>query len=186
MGGRIREGAFQLFLCRFPGIVLKRDTFEKIGYFDESVGGIADVHMWIRAFRTYGVLCVPMTTANYTVHSDALTMGMFNLPVIQSISDLFSWVESQKWIKRDILERCKVNYFHQFILAGTVRYLRRLDFQNARQTFNLFDSIDNKQQCEVKVKWRVIKVVMTVFWCLSDLLMQIPKRFKVGFVLRVL
>jgi hypothetical protein len=105
---------------------------------------------------------MPIITANYTVHASALTMKMFNLQTLKGIEKLFSSIELQLWLPTKILEACKANYFHQFILAGTVRYLKALNFKRAREVFNLFsqiDIIDNR----ASFKWQAIRVVLQLF-----------------------
>ena len=160
-----REAALKAVLynssfVRFPGIVLRHDVFEQVGYFDGSVGGIADIHLWVRVFNTFGVLCLPMTTANYTVHPNALTMNMFNEAVLQELVTLFDWVESQQWFDSETFEYCKANYFHQFILAGTVRYLRLGKLRQAKQVLNLFGELDIQRK-RTDRKWKLIRLVLS-------------------------
>ena len=145
---------------RFPGIVLRHDVFDQVGYFDPTVGGIADIHLWVRIFNAYGVLCMPITTANYTVHADALTMDMFNAQVIQNLLALFGWVKSQQWLDLATISYCKTNYFHQFILAGSVRYIRLGDFKNAEKILNLFDEININPQT-AHLRWKAIRIILT-------------------------
>jgi glycosyltransferase involved in cell wall biosynthesis len=147
---------------RFPGIVLKKEIFEDIGYFDEAIGGIADIQMWARICHKYGLLCMPIITANYTVHASALTMKMFNLQTLRGLEKLFSGIESQLWLPTKTLEACKANYFHQFILAGTVRYLKALNFKRAREVFSLFSQIDILDN-RASLKWQATRAVLQLF-----------------------
>ncbi|ABW30721.1 glycosyltransferase [Acaryochloris marina] len=161
-----RESALQQLLLnssfvRFPGIILKHNVFQQVGYFDETVGGIADIHLWIRIFNAHGLLCIPFTTANYTVHADALTMNMFNESVLKNLISLFDWIKAEHWLDVDTIEFCKTNYFHQFILAGTVRYLRKREFKNARNVFSLFKfiKIDSRS---AYMKWKFIRNILAL------------------------
>jgi glycosyltransferase involved in cell wall biosynthesis len=54
---------------RFPAICIRRQVFEDVGYFDEAIGGIADLDMWMQVFSGFGVLCLPVRTCAYTVHN---------------------------------------------------------------------------------------------------------------------
>lgn len=147
---------------RFPGMVIRKKVFDIVGYFDEDIGGIADIQMWIKICQEYGLFCVPTAVANYTVHDNALTMKMFNVETIQGLEKIFESVNSHAILSTNILEICKANYFYQFILAGTVRYLRAKQFQKAIEVFNFFDiiSIENKH---VKTYWKVIKFMIRPF-----------------------
>jgi len=146
---------------RFPGIVIRKFGFEKVGYFDETIGGIADVHLWVRLFYEYGVVCSSSVTANYTVHSEALTMGMFNQIVVDQIIDLFDWIELQGWLPNAILKKCKIDYLYQFILAGTFRYLRRMKFRKAKSVFVLFEYCNLKQKSYI-FRWNIIRIIFEI------------------------
>jgi glycosyltransferase involved in cell wall biosynthesis len=147
---------------RFPGIVLGKEVFEKVGYFDETIGGIADIQMWARICHEYGLLSMPIITANYTVHASALTMKMFNVQTLKGLEKIFSSAESELWLPTQTLEACKANYFHQFILAGTVRYLEALNFKRAREVFSLFNQIDILDN-RASLKWQAIRAVLQLF-----------------------
>lgn len=164
-----RKAALQQLLLnssfvRFPGIVLQRDIFQQVGYFDETIGGIADIHLWIRIFNAFGVRCIPITTANYTVHADALTMNMFNESALKSLVSLFDWVKAEQWLDVDTINFCKTNYFHQFILAGTVRYIRKREFNNARRVFKLFEVIKMNSK-STYIKWKGIRKILALLLC---------------------
>ena len=146
---------------RFPGIVIRKIGFEKVGYFDETIGGIADVHLWVRLFYEYGVMCSSSVTANYTVHSEALTMGMFNESVVDNIIELFDWVRLQNWLPSQSVEECRINYLHQFILGSTFRYLRQLKFKQAQTVFKLFEYCNLCQQSKI-LKWRSFRILFQI------------------------
>lgn len=152
---------------RFPGIVLSRQVFQTVGCFKENIGEIADIDLWIRICQQYGLLCIPIPTANYTVHSNALTMKMFNPLVLKDLEELFNNAATQKWLPATTLQRCKTNYFHQFILAGTVRHLRTWNIEQARQTFKLFKKI-SIQQNQVQIKWKIIRLILKIFLTSED------------------
>lgn len=146
---------------RFPGIVVQKNLFNFTGYFDDRVGGTADLYLWVKLFHQSGLMSVSVVTANYTVHSEALTMGMFNQSVVESIMKLFEWIELQNWLSSQVLTECRVNYLHQFILAGTFRYLRQLNFQEAKKVFRLF-RFCNLNHSSTIWKWKILKICFQV------------------------
>ncbi|NEZ60315.1 glycosyltransferase family 2 protein [Leptolyngbyaceae cyanobacterium CCMR0081] len=152
---------------RFPGMVVRRNVFQEIGYFDKAIGGIADIQLWLRICQACGLLRVPITTANYTVHDGALTMNMFNPDVVKGLDQIFEDVQSQQWLSSEVLEKCKANYFHQFILAGTVRYIRAWNLNKAIEVFNLLDQI-KLQSNQLKFKWKLVKSVLAIFLSLFN------------------
>ena len=146
---------------RFPGIVIRKVIFDSVGYFDETVGETADIHQWVRIFYQSGLMCASPVIANYTVHSAALTMGMFNESVVDNIIGLFNWVGSQNWLSSQSVEECRVNYLHQFILAGTFRYLRRFKFQQAKKVFSLFKRCELYYSSTI-VKWKILRTFFQI------------------------
>jgi len=141
---------------RFPAIVIRRHGFEEIGYFDEEIGSIADIEMWIKTFSKYGFFCISDITCAYTVHENALTTQMFNQEIIQKILYLFDLVNKLEVLDWSTLERCKSNFFHQFILAGTYRQLRKGNFLEAQTIISLFNC-ESIRSIKVSQKWIGIK-----------------------------
>ena len=146
---------------RFPAIVIQRQMFEEIGYFDTKIGEIADLQMWIRLFSKFGLLCIPSTTCAYTVHTAALTTGMFNDKVIKQLLDLFRTIEHNKILPSQIIEQCMSDFFHQFILAGTYRKLKKRKFFEARKIMQLFNinEFDSLHFCR---KWFCLRFLFRV------------------------
>ena len=146
---------------RFPAIVIRRQMFEEVGYFDSKIGEIADLEMWIRLFSKFGLLCIPAITCAYTVHSEALTTGMFNDKVIKQLLDLFRTIEQNKILPSKIIEQCKSDFFHQFILAGTYRKLKKRKFFEARKIMQLFNinEFDSLHFCR---KWFCLRFLFRV------------------------
>ncbi|MGB7249285.1 MAG: glycosyltransferase [Phormidesmis sp.] len=159
---------------RFPGIVIKKEIFEEIGYFDEKIGGVADIHMWVRICRGHGLLCIPTITANYTVHANALTMKMFTFQTVKKLEGIFDEVEFQPWLPAQTLRSCKSDYFHQFILAGTLRYAKACDFNRAKEVFTLFNRIDIHPN-QASIKWKAIKTVFKVLLACIELFISVPQ-----------
>jgi glycosyltransferase involved in cell wall biosynthesis len=155
---------------RFPGIVIARSIFLEAGYFNDKVGGIADLDMWVRLFKEYGVWCFSPIIAAYTVHADALTMQMFNEKVVAQLLNLFTQVQGYSLISESELNRFKTNFFHQFILAGTFRYLRRSKWDEASKTMSLFQ-ISEITRLKPPLKWIPLRKIF-------ELSMKLLPRFS--------
>jgi glycosyltransferase involved in cell wall biosynthesis len=155
---------------RFPGIVIAKPIFQEAGYFNDKVGGIADLDMWVRLFKEYGAWCFSPIIAAYTVHADALTMQMFNEKVVQQLLNLFKQVQGYKLFSESELNRFKTNFFHQFILAGTFRYLRRNRWDEASKTMSLFQ-ISEITRLKPPLKWIPLRKIF-------ELSMKLLPRFS--------
>ena len=141
---------------RFPALVIHHEVFKEVGYFNINIGGVADLDMWIRLFSKFGVMCLPITTCAYTVHSEALTSNMFTLEVVEQLISLFSQVNDLNILNTITLEKSKSNFFHQFILAGTYRQIKKRDFIQASKVIQLFDMYDIKQ-LKIPIKWLLLR-----------------------------
>jgi glycosyltransferase involved in cell wall biosynthesis len=143
---------------RFPAIAIQRKAFEEVGYFDPQWGEPTDVDMWIRLFSEYGVYCVPLTTCAYTVHSQALTMGVFNENTVRTLVGFFERVASLNILSPSELKDCQSKFFHQFILAGAFRMLRRGRFKEFHQVMQLFQ-LPTIKDLKPPKKWLIFRVV---------------------------
>jgi glycosyltransferase involved in cell wall biosynthesis len=148
---------------RFPAIVFQRRVFEEVGYFNPVLGEPTDLDMWIRLFSRYGVLCLHDVTCAYTVHSQALTMGVFNEKTIRTLLDIIAQVNV---LNKDELENCKATFFHQFILAGAFRKLRRGQLQEFSQVMQLFE-LPELQGLKCPSKWVILRWSFEVLGNLS-------------------
>jgi glycosyltransferase involved in cell wall biosynthesis len=137
-------------LVRFPAIVVRRSVFAEVGYFDASVGEPADLEMWTRLFSRYGVMCVPSITSAYTVHSRALTMGMFSEGTVKKLLVIFDRVPSL--LSEEELGECRASFFHQFLLAGAFRMVRRGKWREFREVMGLFE-LEELRELPWPAKW---------------------------------
>jgi len=122
---------------RIPSIVIRRDVFESVGYFDEGVGNPADFELLIRIFAAYGLRCEPTTVAAYSVHLDAASSGMFRAETIATVMMIFDRARDLKALPDHVVTRCEADWLHQFVLGGTYRQLRIGDLAGARRTLSL-------------------------------------------------
>lgn len=124
---------------RFPAIVVHRDAYRAVGPFNADVGGATDFDMWVRLFAECGVLCLPVTTAAYVVHPEAHTVSVWTVATVENALAIFARAEVLGILSPATLRRCKVAWFHQFILSGAVRRLRLRDRSGARRVLGLFE-----------------------------------------------
>jgi glycosyltransferase involved in cell wall biosynthesis len=141
---------------RFPGMVCDRSLLQSLGGFKANYGGTADVAMWLQVLSQEGLLCVRQMTSAYTVHTGALTMKMFNFETIQQLDNIFLEAQSINLIPEDKLAQLKSDFYHQFILAGTFRFLRRGKISEAKEVLSLFQT-DDVSQLPSSPKWSIIK-----------------------------
>lgn len=123
---------------RFPAILVRRQAFADVGRFDPSLHGTTDLDMWLRLFARFGVACCAETTAAYVVHSSAATNGVFNAATVAAVMRIFREAASNGLLDSETLGRCQTAWFHQFILGGALRHLRRADRAGAREVLALF------------------------------------------------
>jgi len=141
---------------RFPAIVIRRSLFSEVGLFRAEWQEPCDVDMWIRLFANYGVFCSQSVTAAYRVHSQALTMGVFNERVIDLLLGLFKEVSQFSVLSTEELEQCQSLFLHQFILAGAWRQLRRRQWQEFKKVMGLF-GLARIKNLDCPKKWLLLK-----------------------------
>lgn len=146
---------------RFPAIAMQRNVFEAVGYFDPQWGEPTDIDMWIRLFSRYGVYYAPLITCAYTVHSQALTMGVFNEKTVKTLLGFFERVSSLEIISPLELKDCQCQFFHQFILAGAFRMLRRGKLKEFDQVMQLFQ-LPTIENLTPPKKWLLIRVMFRI------------------------
>lgn len=141
---------------RIPGMVVRRDAYIDLGGFALDVGGPIDFDMWCRLFSLYGVRCVPLTTAAYTVHTDTITSGMFDMKTLSELQKIFDRVATECVLSESEVRRYQRDFFHQFILGGTYRQIRWGDRVGAERIMKLFRSPQVKQ-LGISPRWAPIR-----------------------------
>jgi glycosyltransferase involved in cell wall biosynthesis len=145
---------------RFPAIVVRRERFAEVGFFEPSLGEPTDLDMWVRLSSRYGVMCVPSVTSAYTVHSQALTMGMFSEATVKRLLTIFERVPSL--LSEEELRKCREHFFHQFILAGAFRMVRRGKRREFQEVMGLFE-LAELRGLRCPAKWLVFRWGFGVF-----------------------
>ena len=144
---------------RFPALVARRSAYDGVGDFDADIKNPTDLDMWVRLFARYGVLCLPQISANYTIHSGALTEGMFRPETIKRLEVIFERAASTGLLSETELRNCKAALFHQFILAGAWRRLKVLDRRGAKQVMHLFAD-DQVRAAGLSKRWLPVRAVL--------------------------
>lgn len=137
---------------RMPALVASRAAYLAVGGPDSSQENTDDTDQWARLFARYGLWQVPGCVACYTVHTGALTTGMFNAHIIELLLRIFDKAYHTKLLSWNQLQQAQGRFFHQFILAGTYRSLRRRDFSAAREVLDLFQ-LPALRNLPVPVQW---------------------------------
>jgi len=122
---------------RFPGLVWRRSLLEQVGEFSAAYGEATDVYQWLRFFAIAGVYTVPVATAAYCIHDQALSMGMFQPQTLSHLNAIFQEAAQMKLLSPRVLRQAQRDFLHQFILAGTWRFLRRRQWQQAARVYGL-------------------------------------------------
>lgn len=123
---------------RFPAMVVSRQAYSEEGLFDEHLGGVADLDMWIRLCSRHGLTIDPTLFAAYRVHDDSLTTGMWHPGTLDALAAISHSVPIT------VIPRCQSRlllgrFYSQFLLAGAVRRLRCGDHDGALRILDLFD-----------------------------------------------
>ncbi|WP_460194454.1 glycosyltransferase family 2 protein [Thermosynechococcus sp. FA-CM-4201] len=124
---------------RFPALIWRRSLLDEVGYFDPAYGEATDLYQWLHFFARKGVYTVPHATAAYTIHDQALTMEMFQAQTLATLGRIFAAAADLSILSPAELRQYQCDFFHQFILAGTWRFLRRRQWQRAQAVYQLFN-----------------------------------------------
>ena len=141
---------------RQPTVVVHRSAFEREGLFDPTVGGPADVDLWVRLFSRYGVRCVPHANCAYTIHEAAATTGMWHPGTIRNADRVFDRAIALGLVPERTIRRWQADFLHQFILAGAYRRLRIGRRAEARDVLRLFD-LPEVRGLGVSLKWLPVR-----------------------------
>jgi hypothetical protein len=144
---------------RAPAIVIRRQAYETVGLFDETVGNPTDFDMWLRIFSKFGVRCLPTTIGAYTVHEVTVTTSMFTAETVRTGLKIFDRAAATGLLAPPVLQTCAADFFHQFILAGAGRRLCVGDCRGAANIMALFQ-IPEIRALGVSRRWRPVRICM--------------------------
>ncbi len=149
---------------RFPGLVWRRSLLEQVGEFSEAYGEATDVYQWLRFFAVAGVYTVPVATAAYTIHDQALTMGMFQAQTLGHLNAIFQEAAQRNLLPPPVLRQAQRDFLHQFILAGTWRFVRRQQWQQAARVYGLLAD-PTIQSLGRSPRWAAVRFIFGVVLC---------------------
>ena len=141
---------------RMPALVASRAAYYAVGCPDPTQENTDDTDVWARLFARYGLWEVPGCVAGYTVHAGALTAGMFNAHIVDLLLRIFRKAGQTQLLSQARLRQAQGRFFHQFILAGAYRSLRRRDFLAARQVLALFQ-LPALRHLPVPARWLPVR-----------------------------
>jgi glycosyltransferase involved in cell wall biosynthesis len=146
---------------RVPGLVVETAAYRETGGFRVEAGTTCDVDMSVQLFGRFGVRCVPITTAVYTVHPGGVTTTVFTPKTIHLLLDDFERAKAFGILDAATMQSLLRRWFHHFILAGTWRALRRRDRTAARQVYALF-AMPEIRRLGVSARWLPVRLAFAV------------------------
>lgn len=147
---------------RMPSIIIRRDSYEKVGYWDPETAPPDDIDMFARLFMEFGLLKVPEIVSAYTVHEGAWTEKVFNSDTINIILKIYDMVEKNGSLSKEELKLAKAYFFHQFILGGTYRSIKRREFKKAKNVMKLF-KLAGIKELKAPIKWLPVRIAFNTF-----------------------
>ncbi len=157
---------------RWPGLVVRTEAYAAVGGFRLDAYTTCDLDIEVRLFGRYGLRRLPVMTAAYTVHSGGITTTVFNPRTIALADKIFNHARQLDILDDTTITECQRRFFHQFILAGAWRALRRGDRATARDVLSLLQ-LPRVKALGVSQRWLLARVVFSVlalsFW---------PKRWR--------
>jgi hypothetical protein len=142
-------------MVRMPAIVASRRAYAEHGPLDAAQEGTFDTDTWAHFFGRYGVWLVAERLAAYTIHEGALTSRTFTPHTLGLLQRLFTKARRLGVLSDAELARAQGRFFHQFVLAGTYRALRRHDWAGARQVLALLRE-PTVRHLPVPPRWRPV------------------------------
>lgn len=141
---------------RQPSIVLNRNAYNEIGFWDPTKAPPDDFDMFCRLLSKYGEYRSPNVVVAYTVHENAWTEKMFNQETIRILLTIFNETKSTRLLSDKKFIKAKSSFFNQFILGGTYRSIKRLNFKRAKRIMTLF-KMPELNDLKMVPKWIGIK-----------------------------
>lgn len=146
---------------RFPALVWRRSLLERVGKFSPAYGEATDIYQWLRFFAAAGVYTIPVATAAYTIHDQALSMGMFQTQTLGYLNAIFREAAQLNLLPPPVLRQAQRDFLHQFILAGTWRFLRRRQWQQAAAVYRLLTTPE-VAPLGLSPRWAVLRFLFGV------------------------
>ena len=169
-----QEALLRLFsdssFVRFPGMVIRRSLFEEMGGFNPDWREPSDLEMWMRLLARHGVYCCQEVTVAYRVHGQALTMASFHGATVELLLGLFERLAGLGLLTAAQIADCRSAFFHQYLLAGAWRQLRRGNLRGFHQVMALFE-LSALQGLLIPQRWFMVRLLFGMVdrvSCLDD------------------
>jgi glycosyltransferase involved in cell wall biosynthesis len=146
---------------RFPALVVQTDAYREVGGYRVEAYTTCDVDMQVRLFGRFGVRCVPVSTAIYTVHSGGVTTTVFNPRTVDLNWRAFEVARATGVLDDDELRALMRRWYHQFILAGALRSFRNRDREAARRVLGLFN-LPKIRDLGISLRWLPLRVAFVI------------------------
>jgi glycosyltransferase involved in cell wall biosynthesis len=146
---------------RTPGLVVQNAAYQDVGGFRVSAHTTADFDLEVRLLSQFGVRCLRQVVAAYTIHPGAATTTAFTSQKIALNLQNFEIARRTGVLDTATIDRLQRRWFHQLILAGTWRALKRRDRSAAWQVYALFDLPDIRAQ-GVSLRWLPVRAAFAV------------------------
>ena len=113
-----------------PTVMIRRDLFDKVGYYDPKYRICQDYDLWLRAVRKYKIENIPKVLLNYRIH-DLSTCQKRCRDTVKEMEGVISsnidfYMQKQSKEERDMAARML-----------TLR--KQINYNNGKRVFNLFD-----------------------------------------------
>ena len=126
-----------LFLNNFIGfetVLVKRECFEKVGYFDESMSGFSDYDLWLRIAGQFDIGYVDKTLVKKRSHNLQLSIDSRELMLRDEFLITKKALAMHPYLAEDCQKKCAMLYY-----SLGVMFLKRNDILAAKR--NLLKTI---------------------------------------------
>lgn len=146
---------------RAPGLVVRTEAYAAVDGFRVDAGTADDLDIYVRLLGRFGIRRLADTTAAYTVHAGGETTDVFNARTVALIGEIFNRARQLGVLDEPTIIERQRHWFHQFILAGAWRSLRRGDRATARQVLALFQ-LPTVKALGTSPRWVLLRLVFSV------------------------
>ena len=171
-----REGVRRIIsessYVRFPSMFVPRSIYEAMGFFDLSRGYIADLALWLKMTKAYGLLELPACTTAYTIHDAAGTSSMFTPSFIAKIYSLLDEYADFAADNTSEASRLIGKFMWRFVLAGQYRALRTNNWTALQERVDLA-KCPEMQQLPCPPRWLGLRAG---FWLIQRLFAAMSKK----------
>jgi glycosyltransferase involved in cell wall biosynthesis len=148
-----RKALFKCNILNTSSVVLRRDTFNNAGQFDESLRRIEDYDLWLRISRDWEIIQIHLPLIGYQItpgslSRDTLEMGLTFLKVLEK------WVA----VYPDIIET-RIN---QYSISVTRKLLRLGRIDEARDIFFKYYKSKRLSELQKRINFFFLVIVCKI------------------------